>query len=105
MHQILQQNHFRMAQRPIIFGMVHLRALPGTPMNKMPFWKIREVAQEEARVLFQSGVDGIIVSSLKTPDLIFGVLESSEFANSLKLKIWPIYHIKDQKSGVPKPWP
>ena len=54
-----------MAQRPIIFGMVHLRSLPGTPMNKLPFWKIREIAQEEARVLFQSGVDGIIVLSLK----------------------------------------
>ena len=32
--------------RPLIFGMVHLRALPGTPLNKMPYREIKKIGKQ-----------------------------------------------------------
>ena len=31
--------------RPLIFGMVHLRALPGTPLNKLPYREIKNIGK------------------------------------------------------------
>jgi len=50
--------------RPLIFGMVHLRALPGSPLNSMPYQEIKNIALGEARTLFQHGCDGIIVENM-----------------------------------------
>ena len=44
--------------------MVHLRALPGTPLNNLPYHTIRSIALKEANLLFSNGVDGIIVENM-----------------------------------------
>lgn len=50
--------------RPLIFGMVHLRALPGTPLNKLPYREIKKIALQEANVLFKNQCDGVIVENM-----------------------------------------
>ena len=50
--------------RPLIFGMVHLRALPGTPRSTVTVTEIVETALKEAEVLFQNKCDGIIIENM-----------------------------------------
>lgn len=38
--------------RPLIFGMVHLRALPGTPLNNLPYREIKKIGKESMSILY-----------------------------------------------------
>lgn len=52
--------------KPII-GMVHLRPLPGSPMYNptlMDMKKIIHIAQEEAKILEEAGVDGLQIENI-----------------------------------------
>lgn len=49
-------------RKPVI-GMVHLKALPGSPANKMDFNEILEAALSDARALYEGGVDGIQIEN------------------------------------------
>lgn len=47
-----------------IIGMVHVDALPGTPMNSKPIQSIIKQAIEEALVLQSAGVDAILIENM-----------------------------------------
>ena len=50
--------------RPLIFGMVHLRALPGTPRGNLSVGEISQTALREAEVLLENKVDGLIIENM-----------------------------------------
>ena len=50
--------------RPLIFGMVHLRALPGTPRASLSVSDIVKKAVKEADILFGNKCDGIIIENM-----------------------------------------
>ena len=47
-----------------IIGMVHIEALPGTPMHSKPFQEIIKQALIEAAILQNSGVDAILIENM-----------------------------------------
>jgi uncharacterized protein len=51
------------SEKPII-GMVHLQALPGTPMNKLKPGKIIELALQEAQIYADSGISAVIIENM-----------------------------------------
>jgi len=51
-------------KKKIIIGMVHLRALPGTPGNVCSMQEISETALEEALLLERNSFDGIILENM-----------------------------------------
>lgn len=53
----------RLPHGPLI-GMVHLRALPGSPSHSMPPQEIVRVAVAEARLLADAGFDALIVENM-----------------------------------------
>ncbi|XP_064639898.1 uncharacterized protein F13E9.13, mitochondrial-like [Lineus longissimus] len=50
--------------RSAVFGMVHVRALPGTPRNSLTVQKIIEEACKEAEIYKNAGLDGIILENM-----------------------------------------
>lgn len=48
----------------VIVGMVHLRALPGTPRHSLPMREISRLAAAEARQLRDAGIDAILVENM-----------------------------------------
>ncbi|KAK2949040.1 putative Photosystem I biogenesis protein BtpA [Blattamonas nauphoetae] len=51
-------------QRKSLIGMVHVRALPGTPMNSLPIEEIVSIAVKEAKQLEEAGFDMICVENM-----------------------------------------
>ncbi|MCK5559444.1 MAG: BtpA/SgcQ family protein [Thermoplasmata archaeon] len=49
--------------KPVI-GMVHLPALPGTQLNKLPLNKIAKLALKDAKALENGGVDAVLIENL-----------------------------------------
>src|ERR1035437_8030402 len=47
-----------------IIGMVHISALPGTPMHTQPFQIIVKQAIHEARLLQDAGVDALMIENM-----------------------------------------
>ena len=47
----------------IVYGVVHLKSLPGSPDNYLPLDEIIELAQEDVNNLIFGGVDGIIIEN------------------------------------------
>lgn len=47
-----------------IIGMIHVQALPGTPLNSKPFQVIVEQAIKEAIILQNAGVDAILIENM-----------------------------------------
>lgn len=47
-----------------VVGMVHVAALPGTPLHSRPVQAIAEAAVTEARLLADAGLDGIILENM-----------------------------------------
>lgn len=47
-----------------IIGMIHVQALPGTPLNSKPIQLITEQAVNEALILQNAGVDAILVENM-----------------------------------------
>ncbi|CAP25102.2 Protein CBG04389 [Caenorhabditis briggsae] len=52
------------SSRPLVFGMIHVPALPGTPSNTLPMSAILKKVRKEADVYFKNGVDGVIVENM-----------------------------------------
>jgi len=50
--------------RKTIIGMIHVQALPGTPLHKMAIGNIIEQAVEEAKVYEQNDVDAIMLENM-----------------------------------------
>ncbi|XP_073515753.1 uncharacterized protein F13E9.13, mitochondrial-like [Phyllobates terribilis] len=50
--------------RSIVIGMVHVKALPGTPSCTLPVGQILEEACEEAEIYRKAGIDGLIVENM-----------------------------------------
>lgn len=57
-----QQNIFR-TPRPLI-GMVHVRALPGTPRGRLSVPEIATIAAEDARRIARAGFDAVLVENM-----------------------------------------
>ncbi|MEC9374563.1 MAG: BtpA/SgcQ family protein [Planctomycetota bacterium] len=49
---------------PALIGMVHVRALPGSPGHAMDVAEIAKIAADEARVLEKAGFDGVIIENM-----------------------------------------
>ena len=47
----------------IIHGVVHLKALPGSPSNSLGLDEITKLAQNDLENLYTAGVDGIIIEN------------------------------------------
>lgn len=47
-----------------LIGMVHVRALPGTPYNHMGLEEIVDIAVEEAGILVEAGFDALIIENM-----------------------------------------
>lgn len=52
------------SKRKKMYGMVHIGALPGTPLSKMSMEQLIERACDEASILQESGFDGIILENM-----------------------------------------
>ena len=52
------------AKAPVAIGMVHVRALPGTPNHKQPIDEIVSIACDEARTLQDAGFDGVLIENM-----------------------------------------
>jgi hypothetical protein len=52
------------ARLPLLLGMVHVQALPGTPYARFPIAKITEIAATEAREYQKAGFDGILLENM-----------------------------------------
>ncbi|XP_044283987.1 uncharacterized protein F13E9.13, mitochondrial-like isoform X1 [Varanus komodoensis] len=50
--------------KSVVIGMVHVKALPGTPQNTLPLTQITEEACREAEIYKAAGVDGLIVENM-----------------------------------------
>ena len=46
-----------------IYGVVHLKSLPGSPSNRLSIDEIIDLAQEDVNSLIYGGVGGIIVEN------------------------------------------
>src|SRR3954452_25004865 len=49
--------------RKIVIGMLHLPALPGSPLSKLSMEKIRDVLLRDAQVLAEGGVHGLMMEN------------------------------------------
>ncbi|XP_053305072.1 uncharacterized protein F13E9.13, mitochondrial-like [Spea bombifrons] len=50
--------------RSVVIGMVHVKALPGTPGCRLPLAQILEEACREAEIYKKAGIDGLIVENM-----------------------------------------
>ncbi|EYB84828.1 hypothetical protein Y032_0309g2073 [Ancylostoma ceylanicum] len=50
--------------RPFIFGMIHVPALPGTPLSKLSLPEILQIVRKETQIYADANVDGIIVENM-----------------------------------------
>ncbi|XP_039769398.1 uncharacterized protein F13E9.13, mitochondrial-like [Ornithorhynchus anatinus] len=49
--------------KSVVIGMVHVKALPGTPRNSLPSARIVAEARREAEIYRDAGIDGLIVEN------------------------------------------
>jgi len=83
----------------IVYGVVHLKSLPGSPGNYLPLDEIIELAQEDVNNLIFGGVDGIIIEnfgdtpfvkddiSKRTLASFTTVVENIEYGREIKVGI------------------
>ena len=48
----------------LLIGMVHLRALPGTPRHELPIDEIERIALHEAMLLADAGFDAVLIENM-----------------------------------------
>ncbi len=56
------QNFFEKKKR--IIGMVHVQALPGTPLNKFSIRQIIDMAKQDAEIYINNGIDSIMMENM-----------------------------------------
>lgn len=57
-------NPFLFSRRPAIVGMIHVRALPGTPRSSTTVAAIVETAVREAELYARAGADGLLIENM-----------------------------------------
>ena len=72
MHSIVSQTYARYRPAKALIGMVHVGALPGTPMNETSVELIAGAAADEARVLAEAGFDALIVENMHDAPYVTG---------------------------------
>ncbi|ROT81513.1 putative uncharacterized protein F13E9.13, mitochondrial isoform X2 [Penaeus vannamei] len=50
--------------RAAVIGMIHVKALPGTPLNRHGINELVEMARQEAFAYKEAGVDGVLVENM-----------------------------------------
>ncbi len=53
-----------LAHKPVLIGMIHLPALPGSPNYRGDFEAIIRFAEKEAKTIYKSGFGGIMIENL-----------------------------------------
>ncbi|XP_031702470.1 uncharacterized protein F13E9.13, mitochondrial [Anarrhichthys ocellatus] len=59
--------------KPVVIGMVHVKALPGTPLGCMKMSQITEEACREAEIYRDAGIDGVIIENMHDIPYTFSV--------------------------------
>uniref|UniRef100_A0A8C6SY29 Zgc:162297 n=1 Tax=Neogobius melanostomus TaxID=47308 RepID=A0A8C6SY29_9GOBI len=59
--------------KSVVIGMIHVKALPGTPLSSLRMSEITEEACREAEVYCDAGVDGLIIENMHDIPYTFGV--------------------------------
>ncbi|XP_056464509.1 uncharacterized protein F13E9.13, mitochondrial [Gadus chalcogrammus] len=50
--------------KSVVIGMIHVQAMPGTPLNKMNISQITYEACKEAEIYLNVGIDGLIIENM-----------------------------------------
>ncbi|MFC1887960.1 BtpA/SgcQ family protein [Candidatus Cloacimonadota bacterium] len=53
-----------LSSRKVIIGMIHVRALPGTPHNSLSVSQIRDLTLKEAEIYKNAGIDAIMLENM-----------------------------------------
>lgn len=59
--------------KSVIIGMIHVKALPGTPLSTLKMSQIIEEACREAEIYRDAGVDGVIIENMHDIPYVFDV--------------------------------
>ncbi|CAL1603280.1 unnamed protein product [Knipowitschia caucasica] len=59
--------------KSVVIGMIHVKALPGTPLFSMDMCQITEDACREAEIYSDAGVDGLIIENMHDIPYTFSV--------------------------------
>lgn len=59
--------------RSVVIGVIHVKALPGTPLSNMKMSQITEEACREANIYLDAGVDGVIIENMHDIPYTFNV--------------------------------
>ena len=83
----------------IIYGVVHLKSLPGSPGNYLPLDEIIELAQEDINNLIFGGVDGIIIENFGDTPFVKDDISKRTLA-SFTTVVENIEYDRDIKVGI-----
>ena len=61
-------------KKPVI-GMVHLKALPGSPRAALPLEQIYDLALRDAEALIEGGADGVHLYAMNDAKVVAAVYE------------------------------
>uniref|UniRef100_A0A4W5PBF7 Zgc:162297 n=1 Tax=Hucho hucho TaxID=62062 RepID=A0A4W5PBF7_9TELE len=59
--------------KSVVIGMIHVRALPGTPLGSMAIPQIIEEACHEAEIYHNAGIDGLIIENMHDIPYTFSI--------------------------------
>ena len=83
----------------IVYGVVHLKSLPGSPDNYLPLDEIIELAQEDVNNLIFGGVDGIIIENFGDTPFVKDDISKRTLA-SFTTVVENIEYDRDIKVGI-----
>ena len=83
----------------IVYGVVHLKSLPGSPGNYLPLDEIIELAQEDVNNLIFGGVDGIIIENFGDTPFVKDDISKRTLA-SFTTVVENIEYDRDIKIGI-----
>jgi len=83
----------------IVYGVVHLKSLPGSPGNYLPLDEIIELAQEDVNNLIFGGVDGIIIENFGDTPFVKDDISKRTLA-SFTTVVENIEYDRDIKVGI-----
>ena len=69
----------------LIYGVVHLKSLPGSPSNRISLDEIIDHAQEDVNNLIFGGVDGIIIENFGDTPFVKDDISKRTLYNSCKI--------------------
>ncbi|XP_013413298.1 uncharacterized protein F13E9.13, mitochondrial [Lingula anatina] len=84
--------------RGVVIGMVHLRALPGTPAGTLSMQEIIEVACKEAKIYKDAGVDAVMVENMHDVPYVHSTGVGHEITASMSVVC---SHVKEVCGSMP----